>query len=379
MPRPCQKRRASAAANRKPKPAGPPPIRHKARQKAIHNARRARGRGNMNGGRPSRNQPSGDEMEQDFISFASRGNNFHMLRSAGSQYDPIALDDMQGSELEEGQLITDDGSDSDSTDHLDMYDAGDMMINVQMDQSLPGKGKVQRAEVMFTIPHAISIYRGMWQTGFPLLTTRMERYGAQVANTSPDSALYNSLAPSTTSRQPSMSSATSDASDDIQETRNPARDYVFNWGKYTGQYFADVPENYLRTIGGQLDIYEAKHPGLREAFEYYRPGQGRTALAQQSRKLPRPRNDPKPQSEPQSVAQSRQAAPRNRKATRPNAPSPSETYTFDKGSHKGERLHEVPENYLRTLEGMKDVVNKWPGLKEALRDFNEKTGRKGRV
>ncbi|KAF1847081.1 uncharacterized protein K460DRAFT_53205 [Cucurbitaria berberidis CBS 394.84] len=370
MPRPCQKRRASAAANRKPKPAAPPPIRHKARQKAIHNARRGRGRGrgNMSGGRPSRNQHSGEGTEQDFISFASTGNNFHMLRRAGTQNDPIALDGIEDSELEDGELMTDDDSDSDSMDDLDMYDAEDMMINVQMDQSFTGKGKTRRAEVMFTIPHAISIYRGLRQTGFQLLMTKQERYGAQEVDTTSELASYNSLAPSPSSRQSSMSSATSEASDALSEPHNPASDYMFNWGKYSGQYFADVPEHYLRTIGGQLDIYEVKHPGLREAFEYYRPGQGRTATTLQ------PRSQPPPQ-----PSQSRQAAPRQQRNIRPNAQSPSTSYTFDKGAHKGKRLHEVPENYLRTLEGMKDVINKWPGLRAALHDFNDKTGRRARV
>jgi hypothetical protein len=39
----------------------------------------------------------------------------------------------------------------------------------------------------------------------------------------------------------------------------------------------------------------------------------------------------------------------------------------------------VPENYLRTIEGMDHVMNKWEGLREALLDFNRKTGRQGRV
>ncbi|KAJ4362447.1 hypothetical protein N0V83_010540 [Neocucurbitaria cava] len=378
MPRPCQKRRASAVANRKPKPAGPPPIRHKARQKAIHNARRGRGRGrgNLNGGRPSRNRQGENDTEQDFISFASSGNNFHVLHRAGSKHNPVALDDMGGSELEEGQLVADDGSDSDGTDDLDMYDAGDMMINVDIDQSLPCRRKAHQAEVMFTLPHAISIYREMWASGFPLLTTRIERYGVQDADTSPESVSDISLGQSTTSREPSKSSATSEASDDTSVAHGAARDYVFDFGKYSGLCFTDVPENYLRAIGGQLDVYETKHPGLREAFEYYRPGQSRTAPNQSSRRLPQPQTDPKLLPQP---AQSRQAPPRKQKAPRPNTQSPSEAYVFAKGSHKGERLHEVPENYLRTLEGMKGVVHKWPGLKAALHDFNEKTGRKGRV
>lgn len=310
-------------------------------------------------------------MEQDFISFASAGNNFHMLRSAGTQYDPIALDDMDDAELEEGELITDDGSDSDSMDDLDMHDAGDMMINVQVDQSFTGKGKARRAEVMFTIPHAISIYKAMWQRGFPLLTTKTDRYGDQGAVTSPESASYNSLAPSPTSRQPSMSSATSDASDAMPEPYNPASDYVFDWGIHAGKYFIDVPENYLRTIGGQLDVYEGKHPGLREAFEYYRPGQARTAPTQKSRRQAPPRSQPQP-------AQASQPAQSQRRAPRPSAQSLSETYKFDQGAHKGKKLNEVPENYLRTLEGMKDRMHKWQGFQEALQDYNEKTGRRGR-
>ncbi|KAH7371021.1 hypothetical protein BKA66DRAFT_444425 [Pyrenochaeta sp. MPI-SDFR-AT-0127] len=365
MPRPCQKRRASAAAQRKPKPAGPPPIRHKARQKAIHNARRGRGRGNLSGGRPSRNQQSGHEMEQDFISFASNGNNFHRSNGIGSQYDPIALDDTGDSELEEGELITDDGSDSDDTDDLDMYDAEDMMINVQMDQPLTGKGKIRRAEVMFTVQDAVVIYKALWQAGFPLLSTGMEKYGLQEENTPTESASYISFASSSTSVVPNAESTT-------KATRpagaNTAGDYVFNWGKHSGVHFLDVPESYLRTIGGQLDIYEVKHPGLREAFEFHRPGQGRTGAPQQ----------PPMQTKPQPP-QTRQLVPKQRQTTRSNTRPPSETYIFKTGAHKGRKLNEVPENYLRTIEGMKNVVNNWPGLKEALQDFNEKTGRRGRV
>lgn len=364
MPRPCQKRRASAAAQRKPKPAGPPPIRHKARQKAIHNARRGRGRGNLSGGQASRNQRSGFDREQDFISFASTGNNFQVLHGAGGQYDPISLDIIEDSGLEEGELITDNGSDSDDAGDLDEYDADDMMINVQMEQPLTGKEKARKAEVMFTVPDAVVIYKALWQAGFPLLPTGMEKYGLREEDASAESASCISLGPSSTSLAPSANSATTIARAQVPNT---AGNYVFNWGKYSGSHFLDVPENYLRTIGGQLDFYEAKHPGLKEAFAFHRPGQGRTAISHQ------------PPTQPQQPAQTRKPAPKQRHSTRLNNLPPSETYTFKTGAHKGKKLNEVPENYLRTLEGMKNVVDKWPGLKEALREFNEKTGRRGRV
>jgi len=40
------------------------------------------------------------------------------------------------------------------------------------------------------------------------------------------------------------------------------------------------------------------------------------------------------------------------------------------------KLNEVPANYLKTLEGMEHVMNRWTGLREALDDYYAKTGGK---
>ncbi|KAF2851531.1 hypothetical protein T440DRAFT_66498 [Plenodomus tracheiphilus IPT5] len=398
MPRPCQKRRASAAANRKPpKPAAPPPIRHKARQKAIHNARRGRGRGRGGGNHTGRPAPqadasSGGSMEHDFIAFASSGNDFHMLRGAGSRNDPMAL---QGSGLQDGDCTDDSDNDSDmdsdgiDVDDLDMYEAQDMLINVDVSQPAGNSLRVRlaRAEVMFTVPRAVAIYKQMRLTGFPLPPPTAVRYGAQHDGASPDSAaqpsLVPSLVPSPTSRQPSVSSATSHASH-VESKAGMGRDYVFDFGKHAGMRFEQVPENYLRTIGGQLHVYEPKHPGLREAFDYYRPGRACSATAPApaapAAAAPPPwrqpsRAQPQPQPQPQSQSQFLLPVP----PKRTHAKGSSETWTFRKGPHKKKRLAQVPENYLRTLEGMPKVVEKWPGFKAALHDFNERTGRRGRI
>lgn len=384
MPRPCQKRRASAAAQRKPKPAAPPPIRHKARQKAIHNARRGHGRANNVGGRPSRNESTTAETEQDFISLSSKENNFHSLNGTGSRHNPYGLDSNPDMDLEDGELLTDDDTESDDSEDLDLREiGGDMMINVQVASISTARGRTSKAEVMYTVPAAVLIYEELRRAGFPLQQSRAVRYGVEVdtfTNTKPDL----SLVPSVVSQPPVMSSATSLVSHVAPDQTAAGRDYTFNWGKYAGQHFLQVPENYLRTIGGQLNIYEDKHPGLRAAFEYHRPGQGRN--------VPQQPRQPQPDL-PASRPMTRSQANRPTKAQRPQHPqntarpafprsnigAPSETYRFTKGPHKGRSLSQVPENYLRTLEGMPAVIEKWPRLVPALQDFNRRTGRTGRV
>lgn len=382
MPRPRQRARATrqAAVQRKTKPPVPPPIRHKARQKAIHNARRGRGRAQTTGGRPSRNQSSEQDAEKDFVSFSNKGNNFQMLNGAGSRKHPIALDGTGDSDLEDGEVTDTSESDSEDIDihDLDMYDAEDMMINVEVSQTFKSKSNVRRAEVMFTVSNAVSIYRELRQAGFPLLQDRMVRYGLQDEGTTPDSASYRSRAHSPTSRQPSFSSATSHASHAEPQQHNPASDYVFNFGKHSGIRFQDAPENYLRTIGGQLDVYEVKHPGLREAFEYFRPGQARIAPPGPSHPGRLPQTVPRQPPQSQTKQSLLPVAPK-RRITRSAGKSPSDLYVFLKGPFKGRKLPEVPENYLRTLEGMPRVVAKWPGFVPALIDFNTKTGRQSRI
>lgn len=403
MPRPCQKRRTSAAANRNPKPAGPPPIRHKARQKAIHNARRGRGgaRGNMNGGRPSRHQQSGHDMEQDFISFSSggtAGNNFQALNGAGNEYQPFG--DVPGSGMEEGELMTDDGTDSDEMEELDTDEAGDMMINVDVNGPGMAKGAPGKPVVMFSVDAALAIYRELWRARFPLSESRIERYGVPDGYSSSDSMSHLAVVDT-------VGSATRNVPNGDRVANHAGRDYVFDWGKYSGTPFLEVPETYLRTIGGQLDIYEGKHRGLREAYDYHRPGQARAAAphkpGNQSQPKPFPRTAPPPRvapasqtgqpsraGQPSRTGQPSQTAPPPRAPRAPRAAAPprqgnqassrvvSNGFVFKKGAHKGKSLHEVPENYIRTLEGMSDVVEKWPGFKAALHEFNEKTGRKSR-
>jgi hypothetical protein len=407
MPRPCQRRRDSAAAQRKSKPnskpAGPPPIRHKAKQKAIHNARRGRGnsrgngRGGGRGGQPSRNQRSGqgDERNADFISLASGGNNFNVLHGAGSRHDPVALDGDDS--FEDGEL-TDSASDGDSDS--DMHDAGALTINVDV-----GRGRPRRAVVMFTMADAIARYKEMLQAGFPLQSVVRERYGVQGMVTVSDgepvqqtasvelsqytrvafkqdatvgsastptlayapssSSSHVSPASASTSRQPSASTATSRASTARPSAQDAARDYVFNWGAHQGIPFLDVPEQYLRTIGGNPSLLE-KHPGVKEAFDYYRPGLRRTAPT--ARQMASQEGAPV------------QAASRGRvQGSRGKAKVSWTTYTFPTGAHAKKKLNEVPENYLRTIEGMAHVVNKWVGLREALLDYNAKTGRQSKI
>jgi hypothetical protein len=306
------------------------------------------------------------------------GSNFHMLSGAGSRHDPYALDSNPDLDLdlENGGLFTDSDSDEDYSEDSDMYEAEDMMINVQVDQISTGRVRTHRAEVMYTVPAAVLIYRELLGAGFPLHTTTMVRYGLEgeiYTDTSPDFSLV--LSP--TSEQPGLSSATSVASHNERDA-HIGRDYIFDWGKYAGQAFLDVPENYLRTLGGQLDVYEVKHPGLKQAFEYHRPGQARSApkvpplpTAPQQQLPRRQTRQTKQTQQPQSV--SRPPFPRS------NVKSSSDIYKFTKGPHKGKKIGEVPENYLRTLEGMPRVIEKWPGFVPALQDFNRKMGRAGKI
>ena len=431
MPRPCQQRRASAAANRKSKPSkppGPPPIRHKAKQKAIHNARRGRGgrggrgggRGGYSGGRFSQNnagrasqkqQGRGNNMEQDFIPLSSGGNDFSALYRASRD------DDMDGL-LEEGELGSDSGTDSDELDDEDMYDADDIAINVEAALPLTGGSRPVRAQVMFTVVAAVEIFETMRQSGYPLnVSTMHTRYGLFLEDTSPDSGAYTSFAPSPASRRLSVSSATSEetaaapratappkkttapkkrAVPEVPaaqpETHNPARDYVFNWGARSGKRFADIhadpTDHYLSTIGGQLYMYTDKHPGLKEAFEYYLPGKARLAPPEPVQRRPSqagpsrsqpppsaPRGPRNPSSNGQSNGQSNgtsRGPSRGGPSGPSSGPSPSDTWRFQKGMYKGMRLHDVPENYIRSMEGNSKVRESWSGFMEAVRDFKEK-------
>ncbi|USP81938.1 hypothetical protein yc1106_09212 [Curvularia clavata] len=364
MPRPCQRRRASAIANRKSKstkPEGPPPIRHKARQKAIHNARRGRGggrggRGGRGGGRGGQSQNGGDRFakgrevreELDFIPL-SGGNNFEALHRA-------RLDEYTQSS--EGEISTDSDSDSDSyggsetdSDELgdeDMEDTEDISINIE--ESLPTntKRKPPRPTVMFTIPAAMAVYKKMYQSRFPL-TVLMHRthYGLFIEDTSPDSGTYISVASSAVSRRSSVSSAPSEEIVAVEESavldleaQNAARDYVFDWGVHSGKRFTEVSDQYLRTIGGQMYKYAKKHPGLLEAFEYHMPGcarlerkyhKGRLKSQPGETKAKKPAQQAPPQSQP--------AGTKEKKPTQ-QAPQPSPQNPSQKGkyrSHKRKR------------------------------------------
>ncbi|OAL05453.1 hypothetical protein IQ06DRAFT_68900 [Phaeosphaeriaceae sp. SRC1lsM3a] len=410
MPRPCQRRRESAAAQRKskpsnPKPSGPPPIRHKARQKAIHNARRGRGnsrgngRGGGHGGQPSRNQRSDNGFvgNEDFISFGSGGNNFQVLNRAGSRGNPIALD--EDDILEDGELMDSDfdsnsDSDVDDSDDADFHNAGALTINVEVDQGR--RGKAQRPVVMFPMVRALAIYKSLSGSGFPLLHTTRARYGMPEVDAEPEvetvqivdlmpkvildvpqysrvsfksdtvvgaetaspNSSYISPSSSAMSRQQSASTATSGVS-------NAARDYVFDWGAHAGKRFDEVPENYLRTIAGTPFVLD-KHPGVKEAFDFHRPNM--------RRKVPTERQQATQNGAPV------QAPSRGRhQGTRGKASKSWTTYTFPTGAHANKKLNEVPENYLKTIEGMAHVINKWAGLKEALLDYNARTGRQSKL
>ncbi|RYN64958.1 hypothetical protein AA0117_g12327 [Alternaria alternata] len=381
MSRPCQQRRSSAAANRKSrgsKSTGPPPIRHKARQKAIHNARhgrgggrggarggaRGRGRGGQAGGRGGRfAQKNGrNDSEQDFIPLSSGGNNFEALYRSSRRDDDFDLE------------VDGDSSDSEELLDEDMYDAQDIAINVQAPPPTTSRGRQPRAQIMFTEAAAVAVYDQIYLRNFPLTTTTTRvRYLLYQEDTSADSSAYISFAPSPLSRRSSISSATSDGSMNEPPTPeyNPARDYVWTFGAHSGKRFTDVPDNYVKTIGGQLYKYMDKHAGLLEAFEYHRPGQARLKPPQADQPQIQPQRTQAQSSRPQPQPQSQ--------PSQSQAPSASDTWRFKKGIHEGKRLHDVPENYIRTLENNPLVRNAWPGFKQAIEDFNAKTGRRGRV
>ncbi|KAH6642051.1 hypothetical protein C7974DRAFT_408640 [Boeremia exigua] len=359
------------------------------------------GRGGNFGGRPTREQSShgGAEEFRSFVEAQRSGNQFGALHNStrargGSSFNPIALDDSEDSddsELEEGEL-TDDGSDmDDSMSDLDTDDsADDMMIN--LGEVRPQSGRPRRAEVMFTALEAISIYDTLHQAGFPLAARKMGRFDASGQIIEVDIEAFHSHGNSYSFTQnthitftegphaygPSNAGNYSTRSSTyvsdfprgqraaINKPAIPAprlpdhdfvKDYVFDWGKYKNSHISDVPEDYLRTIGGQSFVFDGRHPGLQEAFDHHRPGLRQTATNQQP------------------PAQAPVQAPRRTRG----GGSACEKYKFPKGAFKGKRLGDVDENYLKTLEGMPTVINSWPGLKEALADFNEKTGRQGKV
>jgi hypothetical protein len=414
MPRPCQKRRARVAAQRSAnaKPAPPPPTpKSKANQKGIQksNSKSNRGRNNYRGrgGRNTRQGPPGrlglDMNDSDFIPFASGGFQFSALKDAGSRHNPIALneDDL---DLEDGELMTDDGSEMEaSSDDLDTDSEDDMMINVEVDHSYK---RPSRPEVMFTALEAVTVYDSIYQAGFPLLSQKMGRFGpkgevmevVQTTHTygtynaqsnaqstpktngdhSTRSSTYASLTPFPRSNQPSTGQAPQSAPKFKPEPHDQVRDYVFDWGRYKNCHILDVPEGYLRTIAGQSFVFDGRHPGLKEAFDFHRPGARHPATnpqppAQAPVQAPRRGTTTKQQAPTQSPVQ----ASRRNKANQ--GPSPSEKFQFPKGSWKDHRLDQVPENYIRTLEGMPIVIQSWRGLKEALEDFNEKTGRQSKL
>lgn len=319
-------------------------------------------------------------MEHDFMAFSSIENQYHMLNGTGSKNDPIAL---EGGDSDSSELDSEDMDLEDKRIYAngsDMDESQNMTINVEADERRTTSSMVPKAQVMFTESHAVTIYKVILNAGFLLPLKRAVRYCAQSDGVSPDSASNLSLAPSLTSGQPSVSSTSSRASSgEIQAVNTAGRDYVFSFGKYAGQRFLDVPENYLRTIGGQLDVYEGRHAGLREAFEYYRPGQARSAaparvpVSQPQRFPVQPRLQP-PAQPPTQARPLLPVAPKRR-----NVAGLSETWTFQKGIHKGKRLAEVPENYIRTLEGMPSVRKTWQGFEAAVADFNQRTGRQGKT
>ncbi|UPX14780.1 uncharacterized protein EKO05_0005252 [Ascochyta rabiei] len=408
MPRPCQKRRARVAAQRgaNAKPAPPPPLpKSKAQQKNNQKPQRGRGRGRGRGGnfggRPTRGQSSynGAEEFRSFVDAQRSGNQFGALhnnaRAGGSSsFDAIALDDSDDSELEEGELTDDESDMDDSMSDLDTDNsADDMMINIG--EVRPQKGRPRRAEVMFTALQAVSIYHTMHQAGFPLAARKMGRFDAsgQVVEVEVEAIYTNnhhltqnshikftdeSKAQASSRNAGDRSTRSSTYVSDFPRGQRPAaskttnaaprlpehdfvRDYVFDWGRYKNSHISDVPDSYLRTIGGQSFIFDGRHPGLKEAFDHHRPELRQTAT------------------NPQPPAQVPVQAPRRTRGGPLNGASSSEKYKFPKGAFKGMRLDQVDENYIRTIEGMSTVVHSWPGLKEALEDFNEKTGRQGKV
>ncbi|KAL5115583.1 hypothetical protein ACEQ8H_006559 [Pleosporales sp. CAS-2024a] len=397
------------ASNPHSKPSGPPPIRHKARQKAIHNARRGRGnaRAGGRGGGPSRNQASGNGIDTnaDFVSFSSNSNNFSVLNGHGSRHHLIALDDDDSLEDDAttGSDADSDLGSADGSEDSAMEDAGSLTINVDTRQGQ--RGRPGRATVMFSLREALNVYKGLSREGFPLTRSKFVRYGLQASETMlfiedlhpsrniclpqlpqaaptedataraplTDSSRSSVVGPlsSSVSRQQSTSTSTTAASVGSaakSSLDSNARDYIFDWGAHSGKHFSQVPESYLKTIGRNPGLLE-KHPGTREAFDYHRPGMRRAAPKAQSE----PRRTGKPV---QAVSQGPTQGSRGdaRKARKSWT-----TFTFPSGAHATKKLNEVPENYLRTIEGMAHVVNKWAGLKDALLDYNAKTGRKHRI
>jgi hypothetical protein len=322
-----------------------------------------------------------------------------MLNGAGSRHDPIALD--EDDSFEDGE-VTDDGSDDDDSDNSEMYDADALTINVELHQM--HRERPKRATVMFPVRQAIAIYRDLYEAGFPLLRTSASRYGRDERGASPvvgaphriatlgasqysrvafksdvvvppnpgqayepslASSSHVSPASTSMSRQPSTSTATSRASTGALAPSNAARDYTFDWGVHSGKQFPQVPEHYLLMIASNPVLMD-KHPGVKEAFDHYRPGMRRTGPTK--KELARQAGEPV------------QAASRGRtQGSRGGKAASWVNFKFPSGIHQKKKLNEVPENYLRTIEGMDHVMNKWEGLREALLDFNRKTGRQGRV
>ncbi|KAF3032712.1 hypothetical protein E8E12_001881 [Didymella heteroderae] len=422
MPRPCQKRRARVAAQKGAitKPTAPPKPKSTTPARGKPGRGRGRGRGGRGGnvgGRPSRGQNSQDgqgdmrpyfsrgnntqdgaEEFRSFVEAHRSGNQFGALNNktragGGSEFNPITFDDSDdGSDLEEGEL-SDDGSDMDDTmSEIDTDgSADDMMIN--LGEVRTQRGRPQKAEVMFTALEAVTIYHGMHQAGFPLAVRKKGRFDARGEVTAIEiNAVYTNnyngaqnahiaLPPYAKESVPSRnagdhSTRSSTYVSDFPRGQQPAansplnarparprlpdhdfvKDYVFDWGKYKGSHISDVPESYLRTIGGQSFVFDGRHPGLKEAFDYNR-SQVRHAATNGH-----------------PAAQEPVQAPRRVRG----GASPYQKFRLPKGAHSGKRLDEVGENYVRTLEGMPTVVNSWPGLREALADFNEKTGRQGK-
>lgn len=421
MPRPCQKRRARVAAQKGAvtKPTAPQKPKSATPSRGQPGRGRGRGRGGRGGnlgGRPTRSQSSqnargdikscnprgrntqdGAEEFRSFVEAQRSGNQFSALNNnfrarGGTAADPIAFDDSDDdSDLEDGEL-TNDGSDmGDTISELDTDEStDDMMIN--LGEVRTHHGRPRGAEIMFTALEAVTIYHSMHQAGFPLNTRKKGRFDArgEVMAVEIDAAFtdnYNraanthgalpthmtTLPPSRDAGDNSTRSSTyvsnfprgqqpaTNNSSNARPTRprlpdhDFVKDYVFDWGRYKGSHISDVPESYLRTIGGQSFVFDGRHPGLKEAFDYNRSQVRQAATAEY----------PAAQDPVQARRRSR------------GGPSPYEKFRLPRGAHAHKRLDQVGENYIRTLEGMPTVVNSWPGLREALADFNEKTGRQG--
>ncbi|EDU48429.1 predicted protein [Pyrenophora tritici-repentis Pt-1C-BFP] len=384
-------------------------------------------------------------MEEDFIPL-SGGNDFNALYRASRDDDIV---------LEDGELSSDSETDSDDIDEDDMHDADDIAINVQAGLPLISFSRPGKAQVMFTVAEAVVKFETMRRAGYPLnLPTTRTRYGLFQEDTTPHSGTNISSAPSPASRRLSVSSATSEeaaaaptarvppptiaapraravpeapAPAAQPETYNPGRDYVFNWGINSGKRFADILANpsdpYLKTIGGQLYIFVDKHPGLKEAFEYYKshfmPGQIRFTRPVQAQSQSSynqvQQQAPQTQTRPSQAGPSRSQpppsaprGPRNPSSNghssgsssgpprgAPSGPSSgpsrgapngtssrssiSNTWRFPKGMHKGKTLHDVDEHYIKTMGGNPKIRQSWSGFAEALQDYREKTQTQSRA